>query len=721
MGPFIVLDKIKPNGQWLTRLIFLACLEGMLAFLALAIIPADPKNQLILGFSFNRLVMIGFVVAAASFSFILWRKSSRNPIQTQLWFTRLFGKKYILPHGFIWLFCLVVFILLLTAIYRVDLLLAVNHFAIIRLAPILIWFLLIGIQFWIVWIISWVTIQITLSENLINGFLAVCLFVVSFLPRAGLSSYALPYQAVWDEVVTYPAALSMLTQPGLKPASQVPGYGKTMYGDLLTYITTAGEVIGLMNGMRTQQVRSVKDFVSPPLGVPSINSAVHGSGIPLQYPRILFSFLNSFAAVGIYFISRRLMRINTWAALAGALIYAFLSREVIFYSAYILPDALSATVFVGIAAAAWIMLSDPYGKKTPLIFAGSLSGILLSLNFRNAHLLVVPFLALCLARYRQESWKKIIIVTSTMLAGFALTSPYAFLDLPLQLEKWTSFSWYQVYEWPHRLNSIAYYLQGIFLPDFNSTYVGEASGGVGLGLFTAVLAVLGLGRLFYRYTRQILFILAVFALHTFTISPIAQQFSRHALILYPLICIFAAGGLDLIIDGAAWVVRRPSGSTVSVHLCRYAGLLVFTGFAIGYSHRASSTIHYINRVRDYKVSQVQVANFLPTILKSGDKVGIVDVLPWVAADLDKREIPYERIHLTDTIDDLRLRGITHVVGTDRLASQYGSVKGTIWENSFPVDSRLAEFGSSTLEYEGYPNAYLYMFVAPLPGSIKAAQ
>jgi hypothetical protein len=36
-----------------------------------------------------------------------------------------------------------------------------------------------------------------------EGIAAIGLFLISFIARA-LTGYALPYQSVWDEVVTYP-------------------------------------------------------------------------------------------------------------------------------------------------------------------------------------------------------------------------------------------------------------------------------------------------------------------------------------------------------------------------------------------------------------------------------------------------------------------------------------------------------------------------------------
>lgn len=82
-------------------------------------------------------------------------------------------------------------------------------------------------------------------------------------------------------------------------------------------------------------------------------------------------------------------------------------------------------------------------------------------------------------------------------------------------------------------------------------------------------------------------------------------------------------------------------------------------------------------------------------------------------DLDARDIPYERIGLAESAADLRTKGITYVAGTDRLSndSTYGSLAGTIWESGFAPEIKLAEFGDTTLQFQGYPSGDLYIFVA----------
>jgi hypothetical protein len=72
----------------------------------------------------------------------------------------------------------------------------------------------------------------------------------------------------------------------------------------------------------------------------------------------------------------------------------------------------------------------------------------------------------------------------------------------------------------------------------------------------------------------------------------------------------------------------------------------------------------------------------------------------------------ERIRLEDTIDDLQMRGLAVVVGTDLTSAEFPSIAGTIWDTVFddPGD-RIAEFGEQALLTRGEPKPNLYLFAA----------
>jgi hypothetical protein len=117
----------------------------------------------------------------------------------------------------------------------------------------------------------------------------------------------------------------------------------------------------------------------------------------------------------------------------------------------------------------------------------------------------------------------------------------------------------------------------------------------------------------------------------------------------------------------------------------------------------------------FETTQVSMARYLEQSLQPGELVGILDLIPWVEADLHARRIDFERIGLHTTLAELRRRGITHVVGSDAIGGEYGSISGTIWDTAFDAPGdRLAEFGSEWLWYRGYPMGSLYMFAAHVP-------
>jgi hypothetical protein len=242
-----------------------------------------------------------------------------------------------------------------------------------------------------------------------------------------------------------------------------------------------------------------------------------------------------------------------------------------------------------------------------------------------------------------------------------------------------------------------------------------------------LVALLGLGKMFVVRPRQTLLILAFSALQLYTITPIIQRYTRHALPLYPLVCILAGMGLSLLTDAVRFSIgwlsvraKQPWQEKLiksKPALLSAAPAFVLVVFLLLNYNQFSYTLSYVERVRQYKPDQVFAADYLSRILKPGDKVGILDLIPRVASDLKARHIPFEQIKLTDTPQELKARGITYVAGTDRIRAQYGSTDGTMWKSAFKAPgSKLAEFGSAMLAWAGYPVNNLYIFVARLPGS-----
>jgi hypothetical protein len=714
----------RRQSQAVLLLLALLTIEGFLGVTALLIHPSDPESRLFLGYSGIRLLAAAGLLVVSLIAAALTVRAHKNRPWLMKISGLILGKKNTLPYFFLVLF---LFILGLVGVLILSNTGTGKPSQLAPLVPVLVWPVLLIAQLALLWAWFWLRKEIVLPPKAWDWAAVVLLFVIAILPRASLTTYGLPYQSVWDEVVTYPQALRMLTVPGLEPVSNVPGYGTNSYGDLLVYITAAGQTLGLMDGFRTQRVNSFQEYVSPPRGVPSINGAVNESGIPLRYPRLILALINSLSPVFIFIALRKYLKADIFSAFGGALLYAFLSREVLYYSSFILPDALATTLFLIQFLLAWLCLEDTSGRISPYFLCGFLGGMILSTSVRLWTVASLPFLALALARDRQRGLTRLFAIPVGLAAGFLITSPYALIDLPNLLSKWTSFSWYHDLSWSHRLSSLAFYFQGMFKPGFNSSYIDTNEGSIGFGLLAGLLALLGLGKIFARKPCKALLILAFSAIQLYSITPVVQRFTRHALVLYPLVCILAGMGLSLLVDALRLGVDRLSArqqfplrenlikSKPVINLG--APAIVLAAFLLLNTNQFTLTFDYLRRASQYKPVQVRAAEYLSQVLQPGDKVGILDLIPWVLSDLKARHIPYEQIKLDDTSEQLQARGITYVVGTDQIKGQYGSPAGTMWENAFKAPgSKLAEFGTSALEFEGYPVTSLYIFVARLPGS-----
>ncbi|HVN53270.1 MAG TPA: hypothetical protein VMT46_02985 [Anaerolineaceae bacterium] len=702
----------------------LGILEGIFFFIYLLAMARDLKNSRFLGFSTFRLILLAAVLAITLGLAALLVYLRRRPQTTAKIDAWLLDQENRIPHLLVAYFVAWLALFVGFGLYKQNLLLTLNPYYFQRLLPFWGWALLLPLQFFLFWFFRWKFRTLTLPANTWDILAVILLLAFSFYGRLSLIHFAAPYQGVWDEVVTYPQALNMLTTPGLKPGLDVPGYGVVSYGDLLVYLTAAGETAGLIDGFRTQQVTSIQGYVSPPAGARTIFDAVHPSGIPLIYPRMIFSILNSLAPLGIYFVLRKYLKTGPAPAFGAAFVYAFLSREVLYYSAYILPDALVATLFVFMLAAVFTGMEDSRNRVGPYLIAGILAGLMVNLTIRATAVLVVPVLGFIFSRYRSRPLQRLFAYLGGAAGAFLLTAPYFLIDLPGWLNRVTGFSWYHILDSNHRFESVFFYLRGMFRPDFNSTYVNAASNEVGLGLLTGVLALLGLWKLFTRYPHQGTLLLGFIVLHLYSISPIVQRYTRHALVLYPLICIIAGMGLDLLSDWlrSAWPLLAARLSHLGDRLEGYHSLwqraapaLVLAIFLLASLSRVATTLRYVRRVENYKVPQVQVAEYLSAHQGPADKTAILDIIPWVESDLEARKISFERVPISITLPELKARGFTYLVGSDEIQDTYALSDGTIWEKDVHSPwTKLAEFGHQPLVYSGYPASDLYLFIARIP-------
>lgn len=710
------VEHLLPKAPWATRLFLgLAAAEGLGSFAVYLVRPASPVSDVAAGYPAARLIMLAVVILGTALFAALLLRSWRDPHWADAASQRVFGDERTVPYA-----------LLIVGVFAVALAGAAIYFwpeevdrslkreTLRQIWPLGTWVALMVVQLGGLWIWLCKPKRLTLPRRTSEAVALVVLFGVSLGVRVPMTGYGLPYQSVWDEVVTYPQAMRMLTAPGLEQISDVPGYGRPAYGDLLVYVTTVGEVVGLLDGFRTQQIGWIGEYVAPPRGVHSIYEAVHVSGIPLRDPRVLLAALNSLAPLGIFLILRKHLEADTWLAFGGASIFALLSRDVIYYSSYILPDALAATLFVFLILAAFEGMGDDRDRLVPWAACAALAGMIVSVTIRDLPVVLVPLGAFILARNRERPYSKMAIIGLGTFAGFALTSPYALLGLPGYLTKITSFTWAQDFTIPHRLRSVIYYFQGAFASGFDSGYVDSTEGSVGLGGLTALLALIGVAGGLARFPRKVLLILGYSAIHLYSISSVVAQYTRHALLLYPLACLLAGVGLSFAAERVRQGLKRIRGGKFGPRrrIASVLVLLVFLGLS---TSQVGQTLMYVQRVSRFQPSQVRMAEYLGDHLQPGDKVGILDQIPWVEADLVERGISFERIGAGDRLADLREQGFTHVVGSDRFGGDYEALAGNVWGDYYSMPgAKLAEYGNMPLQYQGYPNGSPYLFVGRIP-------
>jgi len=710
------------HTRYIPHNLALGAFEGVAIIIYFLSLPVDPDTRTALIFPLTRWALILAALTGAIIFALLLLKWRRNPVIFHRAFSLITTKPANIPLLFLGLFILGLQIILFVTLFWPGLFDKINLSYFSRVGPFVIWAVLLALQLLILWLITWVSFTVRINSLTGDRAAVLSLFILSFVIRANMTGYALPYQSVWDEVVTYPQAMRMLVEPGLKPGSFVSGYGKAAYGDLLTYVTAGGEVIGLINSLRTNKIDSIADYVAPPQGARSIHSAVHPSGIPLQYPRLLLSFINSLMPVLVYLILRKCLDANVWAALAAGMLLAVLSRDVIYYSSYILPDALAVTLFTAMLLI--VLTAMPAGRSVVMrwLAAGLVAGLILSVTIRLAVAILVPVLGFALARDHSRPWQKAGAIFAGAAAGFIATSPYAVLDLPGYLERIAGLAWYQDMYWPNRFSSFIYYIQGMFKPGFISGYVDSNTGSVGLGLLAGFLAVIGIGKLIWQHPRQAVVLILFTTFHLYVITGIIQNFTRHALVLYPIACIFAGAGLTLLAGGLnsliLWFAKRGRFSlkfTAPCRLMKAAPALLFLIFMLVSWQQLNQSVRYVNRMHNFQTSQELVAEYLNNLLQPGERVGILNLLPWVEQDLVDRQIAFERISIYDDQETLHGKGIRYIVSTDRINKPHNIILDAYLMSGFKAPgAKLVEFHTSPLEYEGYPAGALYMFIAVVP-------
>jgi hypothetical protein len=170
----------------------LATAEGIIFFIFLLVLPKDPKNNLFLGFSSQRLLLLAGVSAATLLFFTLFVFFQHNSIKAAQIDTWLLAQKNHIPDLLIGYFLLMVAAFAWLVLFKPGFLLILeNNYYIVRLAPYWGWALLLPLQLACFWLYEWKWVTFTLPSYLVLAFL------LGFLVL-GLSVYQ-DYGIAWDE------------------------------------------------------------------------------------------------------------------------------------------------------------------------------------------------------------------------------------------------------------------------------------------------------------------------------------------------------------------------------------------------------------------------------------------------------------------------------------------------------------------------------------------
>jgi hypothetical protein len=615
--------------------------------------------------------------------------------------SRLFGRKG-LARRYLPAACLLALALtLVPLLFFPTRLEGLTTFHYVRLAPYLLWpWAFLASVAIVPWILE-VRPRLQVTPRTGEGIALIGLFLVSYATRAPLSEYGLPYQSVWDEVVTYSRALELLSGKTILQAGMVPGYGRVSYGDPLTFVTAAGQAAGLFATLRSGRVTGIESYSAPADGVGTVFEAVHESGIPLLYPRLLFALLGAICPVLIYLTLRRHFGASPWVSLAGGLIYAILSPHVIYFSSFILPDSLATTLAMAAILAGLEVLHSRGEGWIAEAASGALAGMAVSVSIRYLALVAMPFLALLLARDRYGWPRRLAVMVAGLGLGFLATSPTLVTDMPGYLSRLADFAWLGDDSLPNRVISLSFYLRGAFL--------GQGLGLVVLGL-ALVGSIIGLG----RHRRTTLFLTLLAFMHALLITPMTFRVDRHALVLYPLAAMYAALGLGyaeerLATEMASRRARRRSAQSLA------PGLLILLAFLLVSLPKIRQTMAYLADLRSFKPSQVRMAEYIRSNLEPGTKIGLLEIVPFANVHLRSSGADIHRVRLSATLDELRQEGYEYVIGTDITGHEFGKTQDTIWASELlRDDENLFEAGNDGFRSRGYPVTDLVLYLARVP-------
>jgi hypothetical protein len=275
--------------------------------------------------------------------------------------------------------------------------------------------------------------------------------------------------------------------------------------------------------------------------------------------RGLAAFLGTATVALVYWIGKRAIGRRAGLLAAFLLSIAYLHVRDSHFGTVDVPVTFFAT-----AAIALILKADEFRSPRAYLIAGFVSGMAVSTKY-NAIALVVPLAVLFVARSHLEQKARanrsplgLLAIVGGLVAGFLIGTPFSVLD-------WSTFvrdASFELIQKTHQAPDIdmgpgwLYHLR-VTLPN-----------GLGLPLLFGALA--GIAIAFRKDARLALLLLGFPLAWYLGVGKSHFVFTRYAVPLVPMLCVFAAWALDA---GASWLEQGLSESGLRQKLAKRAGLV----------------------------------------------------------------------------------------------------------------------------------------------------
>jgi len=239
------------------------------------------------------------------------------------------------------------------------------------------------------------------------------------------------------------------------------------------------------------------------------------------------------------------------------------------------------------------------------------------------------------------SWRWVLLWVVFFL-GFAIGTPYAVID-------WQGFSYDFVWNLDHYSEGHAGAM-GSGNWWFYISYL--ARYGMGFGQFG--LALLGIGALLWGRRQQDMLYLVFLGLYFVEISAFTVRFTRNLLPIVPLLALYAAVGLELILG---WVGGRGEARAGRRRLAAAVGVLVLAG--VCYYPVYDRVWEEIKGRRPY--SGALMAEWVPANIPDGTPVAFELYTPYAEIEWGERPYTYQRFLHRKPLEWYAERGIKYLI------------------------------------------------------------